>query len=43
MKKLTKDEIKKKLDYHKKRTSFYKKKYDEAEKKSKRIGFKYYD
>ena len=43
MKKLTKDEIKKKLEFHKKRTNYYKKKYNEDKVRSKRIGFKYYD
>jgi|GEM_PF-5595096 len=43
MKKLSKDEIKKKIDYHKKRTKYYQKKYDESEAKARRIGFKFYD
>lgn len=43
MEKLTKDELEKKRKYHKKRTKFYSKKIEKAEKTEKRIGFIRYD
>lgn len=42
-KKQSKEELEKKRDYHLKRVEFYKKKIEEAEKKARRIGFKWYD
>ncbi len=42
-KKLTKEELKKKRDYHDKRAEYYDKKYKDAKRKESRIGFKHYD
>jgi hypothetical protein len=41
--KLTKEELKAKKKYHKKRAKFYAKKLDEINNKENRIGFKHYD
>lgn len=42
-KKLTKDQIKAKKEYHKKRNKYYTKKLKNFEKEERRIGFKHYD
>jgi len=41
-KKLTKDQLEKKLKYHEKRIEYYKKKIQEEEAEKRRIGFKFY-
>ena len=42
-KKLTKDELKKKVKFHEKKVTYYKKKIEVIDKKAQRIGFKHYD
>lgn len=42
-KKMTKDQVKSKKKYHKKRVDFYDKKLKEIQKDEKRIGFRWYD
>lgn len=42
-KKLTKDELKKKVSFYQKKVTYYKKKIEAIDKKSRRIGFKHYD
>jgi len=42
IKKLTKDQLEKKLKYHEKRIEYYKKKIQEEEAEKRRIGFKFY-
>ncbi len=40
-KKLTKEELKKKVKFHEKKIAYYKKKAEELDKNARRIGFKY--
>jgi hypothetical protein len=42
-KKLTKEELKKKVKYHEKKVTYYKKKIEAIDVKARRIGFKHYD
>ena len=42
-KKLTKEEVEKKIAFHNKRVSYYEKKKDEISKSDNRIGFRRYD
>ncbi len=42
-KKLTKEELKKKVKFHEKKVTYYEKKIEEIDTKAKRIGFKHYD
>lgn len=42
-KKLTKEELKKKVKFHEKKVTYYKKKIEEIDTKARRIGFKHYD
>jgi hypothetical protein len=43
MKKLTLEEIQKKVKYHEKRVKYYEKKEEEVKNKTCRVGFKWYD
>ncbi|WP_372938804.1 hypothetical protein [Seonamhaeicola sp.] len=42
-KKLTKEELKKKMEFHEKKVIYYKKKIETIEKNARRIGFVHYD
>ncbi len=42
-KKLTKDELEKKVKFHEKKVTYYEKKIEEIDKKAQRVGFKHYD
>lgn len=42
-KKLTKEELKKKVKFHEKKVTYYEKKIEVIDKNAKRIGFKHYD